>query len=299
MQDFNITFEYDKKYYGYYSINFLSPNKDNQKEKRVQELLRLGFSQREISRTSGISRTFIRNIENGGHEQIIHYLSKQKEEIKKMLYHDQQPGWVYDIETESGRFMAGVGKIVISNSERRGESFVTRKITRSLARIKYKLQEELYLGNLDSERDWGYAKDYVKAMWLMLQQNEPDDYVIGTGEKHSVREFLEEAAKVIGLNIQSNGKKGVEEEYIDENGKIIVKIHPNYFRPTEVDLLLANPSKARIQLGWKPDVKFKELVKIMCEHDLKIAEKEYYLKNKARVVDSIIKILNDENNKFT
>lgn len=215
-----------------------------------------------------------------------------------MLYHDQQPEWVYDVETESGKLMAGVGKIVISNSERRGESFVTRKITLSLARIKAGLQDELYLGNLDSERDWGHAKDYVKAMWLILQQDEPEDYVIGTGEKHTVREFLEEAAKVIGLNIKSNGKKGLEEEYIDENGKAIIKIHPGYFRPTEVDLLLADPTKAKIKLGWVPEIKFKELVKIMCEHDLKLAEKDYYLKNKAKVVDNIINILKDQNNKF-
>ena len=298
MQEFNINFEKDNKYYGYYSINFLSPNDNGLKEKKVHELIDLGFSQREISRSSGISRNLIRKIENGGHVQILHHLSKQKEEIKKMLYHDQQPEWVYDVETESGKLMAGVGKIVISNSERRGESFVTRKITLSLARIKAGLQDELYLGNLDSERDWGHAKDYVKAMWLILQQDEPEDYVIGTGEKHTVREFLEEAAKVIGLNIKSNGKKGLEEEYIDENGKAIIKIHPGYFRPTEVDLLLADPTKAKIKLGWVPEIKFKELVKIMCEHDLKLAEKDYYLKNKAKVVDNIINILKDQNNKF-
>jgi len=199
---------------------------------------------------------------------------------------------------EAYGIFACAGILFNHESERRGESFVTRKITKSLARIKAGLQDELYLGNLDAERDWGYVKDYVKAMWLILQQNEPDDYVIGTGEKHSVREFLEEAARVIGLNIKSNGKKGIEEEYIDENGKTIIKIHPAYFRPTEVDMLLADPTKAKLLLGWEPEIKFKELVKIMCEHDLKLAEKEYYLKNKAQVVDDIIKILKDQNNKF-
>ena len=159
-------------------------------------------------------------------------------------------------------------------SERRGESFVTRKITRSLARIKLGLQHELSLGNLDAERDWGYAKDYVKAMWLMLQQSESGDYVIGTGEKHTVREFLEETAQVLGIKIKSNGKKGIEEEYLDENGRVLIKIHPRYFRPSEVDLLLADPAKARVKLGWIPAVKFKELVKIMAEHDLKLAQKE-------------------------
>ncbi|MEK6891388.1 MAG: GDP-mannose 4,6-dehydratase [Nanoarchaeota archaeon] len=189
--------------------------------------------------------------------------------------------------------------MVISNSERRGESFVTRKITQSLSRVKMGLQTEFYLGNLDSERDWGHARDYVEAMWLILQQDEPEDYVIGTGEKHSVREFLEEAAKATGINIRSNGKKGLEEEYVDENGKPIIKIHERYFRPAEVDLLLADPLKARIKLGWEPKITFKELVRIMCEHDLKLAEKEYYLKNKVKVVDDIINILKDSNNKFT
>ncbi|HLD97893.1 MAG TPA: GDP-mannose 4,6-dehydratase [Candidatus Nanoarchaeia archaeon] len=183
-------------------------------------------------------------------------------------------------------------------SERRGESFVTRKITRSLARIKMGLQKEIYLGNLDSERDWGHAKDYVRAMWMILQQDKAEDYIIGTGEKYSVRHFLEESAKELGLNIKSNGKSGFDEEYLDENGKVIVKIHPRYFRPTEVDLLLSDPTKAKEKLGWVPEISFKELVKKMCEHDLKLAEKEYYLKHKAVVVDDIIKILKDQNNKF-
>ncbi len=299
MQDFNLTFEKDEKNYGYYSINLLSPTDNKLKEEKVHELISLGLSQRQISEESGISRDFIRKIENGGNAQIIHHLAKQKEEIKKMLYHNQQPEWVYDIETSSGKFMAGVGKMVISNSERRGESFVTRKITQSLSRVKMGLQTEFYLGNLDSERDWGHARDYVEAMWLILQQDEPEDYVIGTGEKHSVREFLEEAAKATGINIRSNGKKGLEEEYVDENGKPIIKIHERYFRPAEVDLLLADPLKARIKLGWEPKITFKELVRIMCEHDLKLAEKEYYLKNKVKVVDDIINILKDSNNKFT
>src|SRR3989339_1131673 len=137
-------------------------------------------------------------------------------------------------------------------SERRGESFVTRKITRSLARIKMGLQKEIYLGNLDSERDWGHAKDYVRAMWMILQQDKAEDYIIGTGEKYSVRHFLEESAKELGLNIKSNGKSGFDEEYLDENGKVIVKIHPRYFRPTEVDLLLSDPTKAKEKLGWVP-----------------------------------------------
>jgi len=172
-------------------------------------------------------------------------------------------------------------------SERRGHSFVTRKITRSLARIKMGLQKTLQLGNLDAERDWGYAPDFVEAMWLMLQQEKPDDYVIGTGEKHSVREFLEETAKVLGLKIKSNNKKGVEEKYLDENGNVIVKINPVYLRPSEVDTLQADCSKAKNKLKWEPKTTFKEITRKMALHDLKLAQKEASLNNldKGDIVD--------------
>jgi GDPmannose 4,6-dehydratase len=159
-------------------------------------------------------------------------------------------------------------------SERRGENFVTRKITRSLGRIKMGLQHRLSLGNLDTERDWGYAKDYVEAMWLMLQQDIPEDFVIGTGEKHTVREFLETSAKVLGFEIHSNGEKGVDEKYLDNEGNIIVDINPKFFRPSEVNLLLADPTKAKEILGWTPKIKFSKLVEIMSEHDLILAREE-------------------------
>ncbi len=142
-------------------------------------------------------------------------------------------------------------------SERRGETFVTRKITRALGRIKHGLQDKLYLGNLEAKRDWGYARDYVEAMWRMLQAEEPDDYVVATGETHSVREFLEVAAEVAGIDWQAH-----------------VEIDPRYFRPTEVDLLLGDASRARERLGWKPRVSFEELVRIMVEHDLELAARE-------------------------
>ena len=174
---------------------------------------------------------------------------------------------------------ASNGILFNHESQRRGEAFVTRKITRALSRIKLGLQHTLSLGNLDAERDWGHAQDYVEAMWMMMQQDEPDDYVIGTGEKHSVREFLETAAGQTGLKIRSDGKKGLEERYLDENGDVVVSINPIYFRPAEVDLLCADASKARAKLGWEPQIRFKELVKLMVENDLKIAEKEVYLKN--------------------
>lgn len=191
---------------------------------------------------------------------------------------------------------ASNGILFNHESERRGEAFVTRKITRSLARIKMGLQHELSLGNLDAERDWGHAKDYVYAMWLMLQQPTPGDYVIGTGEKHTVREFLEESARLLSINIKSNGKKGVEEEYLDETGKAIIKIHPKYFRPSEVDLLLSDPTKAKMNLGWFPQVSFKDLVRIMVEHDLKLAKAETALKSKTRILDEIIKVLESDKN---
>ena len=142
-------------------------------------------------------------------------------------------------------------------SERRGETFVTRKITRGLARIKLGLQEKLYLGNLNARRDWGYAKDYVEAMWVMLQQAEPDDYVVATGESHSVSEFLDQASSCLGLD----WKKHVKED-------------PRYLRPTEVDFLCGDATKARTKLGWAPKVSFEQLVKLMVEHDLELARQE-------------------------
>ena len=146
-------------------------------------------------------------------------------------------------------------------SPRRGETFVTRKITRALGRIHLGLQKKLYLGNLDAKRDWGFAGDYVEAMWLMLQQETPDDYVVATGETYSVREFLDEAGRLLGLDWRTH-----------------VEIDPRYFRPTEVDVLLGDPSKAKRKLGWKPRVGFKELVKMMVEHDLELARQEATLK---------------------
>jgi GDPmannose 4,6-dehydratase len=153
-------------------------------------------------------------------------------------------------------------------SPRRGETFVTRKITRGLARIVAGKDKCLYLGNINAKRDWGYAKDYVEGMWRMLQQKKPDDYVLATGETHSVREFIEECAKLLKINIDWKGK-GVKEIGVDKKTKkVIIRIDPKYFRPTEVDLLLGNPAKARKKLDWRPKTKFKELVKIMLEADL-------------------------------
>jgi len=150
----------------------------------------------------------------------------------------------------------------------RGETFVTRKITRAVAAIQLGMQDKLYLGNLDAERDWGHARDYVEGMWMILQQDEPDDYVLATGEKHSVREFVERAFAQVGRRIVWRGT-GVEETGIDEkSGHVVVAVDPRYFRPTEVDLLLGDPSKARQKLGWRHTTSFADLVKEMVECDL-------------------------------
>jgi GDPmannose 4,6-dehydratase len=158
---------------------------------------------------------------------------------------------------ESYGLFACNGILFNHESERRGETFVSRKITRAATRIKLGLQDKLYLGNLDAQRDWGYAKDYVEAMWLMLQASEPDDYVIATGETHSVREFLDETFG-----------------YLDLDWKEFIETDPRYLRPAEVDLLLGDASKARRDLGWEPKVNFKQLVRLMVDHDLEMAENE-------------------------
>jgi len=155
----------------------------------------------------------------------------------------------------------------------RGLEFVTRKITRSVARIRLGRQEKIFLGNLDSSRDWGYAPEYAYAMWLMLQQSAPDDYVISTGETHSVREFVEAAFLTVGIALEWLGN-GINEKGIDKSsGKFLVEIDPRYFRPAEVDILRGDSSKARAKLGWRPETTFDELVKIMVQHDLSVEEK--------------------------
>ena len=158
---------------------------------------------------------------------------------------------------ESYNLFACNGILFNHESERRGETFVSRKITRAATRIKLGLQNKLYLGNLDARRDWGYAKDYVEAMWLMLQADEADDYVIATGENHSVREFLTEAFG-----------------YLDLDWEEFVETDPRYYRPAEVDLLLGDASKARRVLGWEPKVSFKEMVRLMVDHDMELARHE-------------------------
>lgn len=159
----------------------------------------------------------------------------------------------------------------------RGETFVTRKITRALARIKLGLQECLYLGNLNAKRDWGHAKDYVEMQWLMLQQEQAEDFVIATGTQYSVREFVDAAAKEIGLMVTWKGE-GVDEKGFDESGRCIVSVDPRYFRPTEVETLLGDASKAKERLGWVPKITFHELVSEMMREDLRAAERDELVK---------------------
>ena len=163
----------------------------------------------------------------------------------------------------------------------RGETFVTRKITRALARIKLGLQECLYLGNLDAKRDWGHAKDYVEMQWLMLQQDQPEDYVIATGIQYSVRDFVNAASKELGMNITWEGEGENEKGYLDNSKlkKPIVAIDPRYFRPTEVESLLGDASKAKNKLGWTPKISFKELVSEMVGEDLNFAKKDELIKS--------------------
>ena len=170
--------------------------------------------------------------------------------------------WLTVNYRESYGLHASNGILFNHESPRRGETFVTRKITRAATRIKLGLQDALYLGNMDAKRDWGYAKDYVEMMWMMLQQDKPDDYVVATNETHSVKEFVQETFAHLGLDWEKH-----------------VKYDARYERPAEVELLIGDPAKARRQLGWEPKVKFKELVKIMVDADLELAKKELALKN--------------------
>lgn len=178
--------------------------------------------------------------------------------------------WITKNYRESYGMYALSGILFNHEGERRGPEFVTRKISKAVARIKHGKQENIELGNLDSKRDWGYAGDYVEGMWRMLQQDTPDDYVLATGETHSIREFCELAFKEIGVELKWEGSEADEIGVDSATGKTLIKINSAFFRPAEVDLLLGNPSRAENELGWKREVDFPGLVKLMVEHDLKV-----------------------------
>jgi GDPmannose 4,6-dehydratase len=188
--------------------------------------------------------------------------------------------WITVNYREAYGFHASNGILFNHDGPTRGETFVTRKITRAVASIELGLQDKLYLGNLDAERDWGHARDYVRGMWLMLQQNEPDDYVLATGEKHSVRQFAELAFARTGRKIEWHGR-GTEEKGIDRaSGRVLIEIDKRYFRPTEVDQLLGDPSKARNKLGWHHQTSFTDLVKEMVDADLQAVRREEERRNR-------------------
>ena len=187
--------------------------------------------------------------------------------------------WITKNYRESYNMFACSGILFNHESERRGKEFVTRKITDAVARIKLGVQDHVELGNMDAKRDWGHSKDYVKAMWLMLQQDEPDDYVIATNETRTVREFVETAFKHVDIEIEWSGS-GVDE--IGKNkatGKTLVKVNPAFFRPAEVELLIGNPAKADSTLGWVREISFSELVERMVKNDLELVEKEIKYNN--------------------
>lgn len=186
--------------------------------------------------------------------------------------------WIVVNYREAYNFYGCNGILFNHESPLRGETFVTRKITRAVAKIKLGLQEKMYLGNLDAKRDWGHAKDYVKGMWLMLQQDKPQDYVLATGETHPVREFVTLAFKEVGIDVRWEGE-GINEKGIEvKTGNVLVAVDKAYFRPTEVELLLGDPTKARTELGWETEYSFQELVQEMVASDLKLFTKDKYLK---------------------
>jgi GDPmannose 4,6-dehydratase len=187
--------------------------------------------------------------------------------------------WITVNYREAYNYFACNGILFNHESPVRGETFVTRKISRAAARKKLGLQDKLFLGNLDSLRDWGHARDYVEAQWLILQRDRPDDYVIATGEQHSVREFVEAAFYEIGVTLRWEGTGIDEKGYDCASGEVLVEVDPRYFRPTEVETLLGDPTKAYEKLGWKPNVGFRELVSEMVAEDLKEAERDLFCRN--------------------
>lgn len=298
-QDYNINIEVTDKWGKqslYYSINILSDSNKGQnhrnsvdKKDTVLELVEQGVSQRGIERETGISRTFIRKIQRGYEpEQYAHHLFKANDEVKKIIEMPDYDGWFYDLTTESGTFHCGIGQGHVHNSPLRGETFVTRKITRAVAKIGLGLQEKLFLGNLDAKRDWGHAKDFVYAQYLILQQEIPEDFVIATGITTTVRDFVKMAFAEIGVELTFKGKgekeiavvkSSTNPAYKLKKGTEVVAIDPRYYRPTEVELLIGDPTKAKTKLGWEPKYTLPMLVKEMVENDLHLVKKAKLLED--------------------
>ena len=274
-QEYNITLEkkVDKDIVRfYYSINILSNSrfsKRNSFEKMelINKLKEEGLLKSEIHQETNISKKFITRVFNN--ELILNQDVKFKEvnTVKKIIEHYNYEGWFYDLETDSGTFFCGVGQGLVHNSPRRAHNFVTRKITIGLGKIIRGETDRLVMGNLDSKRDWGHAKDYVYGMWLIVQHDKPDDFVLSTNEYHSVREFIEKAFALRNFDIAWKGT-GINEIGYDKNtGRELIFVSEKYFRPAEVDELLGDSTKARTVLGWKPEITFDQLVEEMVNHD--------------------------------
>jgi GDP-D-mannose dehydratase len=270
-QQYNITVEESEKWEYktlYYSINLLSDNpRCNARESVkkyvvVKPMLDNGKSILSIHKETGISYQFIHKVKHGYVPTSKSHLEKPQNEVKKIIEMNDFDGWFFDLETESGTFHCGIGCGHVHNSPRRGETFVTRKITRAATRIKLGLQDKLVLGNLDAQRDWNHAKDVARAIHLMATAPKADDWVVASGEMYSVKDFLVKVFDKLGLHW---------EEFVEFDSK--------YLRPTEVDALCGDPSKIKSELGWKPEYTFDQLVDEMVEHDLKLATQESKLKS--------------------
>ena len=242
---------------------------------RVLEAIRiLGLARKTRFYQASTSELFGKSVESPQKETTPFYPRSPYGVAKLYAY------WITVNYREAYGLYACNGILFNHESPSRGETFVTRKITRALSRIKMGLQEHLFMGNLDAKRDWGHARDYVEMQWLMLQQEKPEDYVIATGVQYSVREFIEAAAKELGMNLRWKGK-GIDEKGVDaKTGKAVVVLDPIYFRPTEVESLLGDAAKARRKLGWKPRITFKELVAEMVHEDLKRARIDVMIRKK-------------------
>ena len=251
-QDYNVTIEESDKHgetQYYYSINLLSdrmPSAD--KIEMVESYLRSGLSQRAVSELAGVSRSFIRGVERGK-GLVEHPLKRCAAGIKKIISVPDYSGWFYDLETESGTFHCGVGQLHVHNSPRRGSNFVTNKVVKGAVRIKLGLQKTLEMGNMDSFRDWGHSKDYVRAMHLILNHSKPDDFVVATGQTHSIRELCAHVFGALGLDYK---------DFVGQN--------PRYMRPEELKYLRGDSTRARRILGWVPEYTFETLLNEMIEH---------------------------------
>jgi GDPmannose 4,6-dehydratase len=241
---------------------------------RILEAIRiLGFEEKTKFYQASTSELFGKVRETPQNESTPFY-PRSPYGVAKLYAH-----WITVNYREAYGMFACNGILFNHESPIRGETFLTRKVTRALARIKLGMEPVLYLGNLDARRDWGHAKDFVEAQWLMLQQDEPEDYVIATGKQHSVREFIEIAANEIGIDIKWEGEGLNEVGYDRSTDRVIIRIDPRYLRPTEVDTLLGDPTKARERLGWESKTSFRELVKEMIRKDLAEAEKENFFRS--------------------